>query len=94
MALEILEGDSTNWISRDQFTFNRGGPAIPPGESYPFTLRVPASAKKWRVSCSYHRWFVPQRFLNYALRDWFRLKFRIGDDEIYKAQSQVFNLPP
>jgi hypothetical protein len=94
MGLEILEDDSTNWISRDQFSFNIGGPVIPPGESHPFALSVPASAKKWRVSCSYQRWFVPQRFLNFVLRDFFRLDSQIGDDKIHHAQSQVFNLPP
>ena len=54
MSVEILEEDSTNWMTENQFRFGLE-PIVSPGQSLAFALRIPISAKKWRVNCSYQR---------------------------------------
>ena len=92
VSLEIMETNSTNWIGANQHTLGIIYPIIKPGDSMNFPFRIPASATKWRVTCSYQRWFLPQRFINYVLRDWLNIQSQIGDNEIYEAQSVVWTL--
>lgn len=92
MGLEILEEGATNWISANQQSFHILYAAVPPGGSQTFALRVPSSAKRWRVRCSYQRWFLPRRLLNYVFRDGFGMAVR--DEEIHEAQSGEWTLPP
>jgi hypothetical protein len=97
VSLEIMETNSTNWIGANQHEFGLIYPIIKPGDSMNFLFRIPASATKWRVTCSYQRWFLPQRILKYGLRivlDWLPIDTHIRDGEIHEAQSVAWTLDP
>jgi hypothetical protein len=92
VSIEIMERGSTNWISANQPTISILYPIIKPGESMNIRLCIPASATKWRATCGYERWFLPERVLNNVLRNWLHLPMQIGDRKIHEAQSETWIL--